>query len=656
MSPSYLLHIRYSLQPGYLLVILSVFCFLLLPFTRGNASSSLPEKNETEKRYQEAKFYYNELQNSSPKGASRTQWQRGAHNFRAIYLAHPKSTFAAPCLFMLARLSGDMYELFQQPEDLEDSITYYKDVTRLFSNNYLADDAYYALADLALNKRNSPRKAADYLTRIVERYPNSDMLPKAEKQLKYLSKEHNIPLPKIMMAPSSRQGTKLNYILPLKYWSSDEYTRILIFASSPVNYQETLLPQNDSRPARLFIDFQNSYIEPRYRAPIPIKNGLLKQVRTGQHSEDTVRVVLDIDSIASYRIFNLPDPFRVVIDVRGKQGQPDTGTIVADHLEPVQNLPAEREAPLSLKPDKTKRKKTAAIRNAQETPVILRDAKKIHRKKSDENTLPTHQETLSLAQQLGLGVKKIVLDPGHGGKDPGAMAYGLKEKDVVLRLGRYLAPILRQEIGCEVVLTRDTDLFIPLEERTAIANTQGADLFISLHVNAHPLSKIRGMETYYLNLSTNAEAMRVAAMENATSTHQMSDLQNILADILKNSKISESARLAGRVQQAIVQIGKSKDYPGIRNLGVKQAPFYVLIGAEMPAILIETAFITNKEDADNLKNPTFLQDLARQIAAGVKSYIEDIQSNGTASLEKRDKGLEVCANDHVYVLGKKTGR
>ncbi len=131
------------------------------------------------------------------------------------------------------------------------------------------------------------------------------------------------------------------------------------------------------------------------------------------------------------------------------------------------------------------------------------------------------------------------------------------------------------------------------------------------------------METYYLNLSTNAEAMRVAAMENATSTHQMSDLQNILADIMKNSKINESAKLAGKVQQAIVKTGDG-EYPGIKNLGVKQAPFYVLIGAEMPAILIEAAFITNKDDARNLQNKDFLQKLARQIATGVKAYIEGL--------------------------------
>ncbi len=230
---------------------------------------------------------------------------------------------------------------------------------------------------------------------------------------------------------------------------------------------------------------------------------------------------------------------------------------------------------------------------------------------------------LSLAQQLGLGVKKIVLDPGHGGKDPGAMAFGLKEKDIVLDVAKRLSPILKKELGCEVVLTRKDDTFISLEERTALANTNNADLFISLHINAHPSAKVRGMETYYLNLTTNAEAMRVAARENATSTHQMSELQDILSDIMKNSKIDESSRLAQQVHNSIISEADKRGFTDIKNLGVKQAPFYVLIGAQMPAILIELAFISNEKDLDNLKNPTFLEMLTKEITEGIRAYVSD---------------------------------
>jgi N-acetylmuramoyl-L-alanine amidase len=230
---------------------------------------------------------------------------------------------------------------------------------------------------------------------------------------------------------------------------------------------------------------------------------------------------------------------------------------------------------------------------------------------------------LSLAQQLGLGVKKIVIDPGHGGKDPGAIAFGLKEKDIVLDIAKKLAPVIEKELGCEVLLTRDSDVFISLEERTAIANSENADLFVSLHINAHTSANVRGIETYYLNLTADAGAMRVAARENSTSTHQMSDLQDILSDIMKNSKMSESSRLAQQVHNSILTKAKSNGFGDIRNLGVKQAPFYVLIGAEMPAILIEIAFISNEEDVRNLQDANFITMLTQEIAYGIKTYVND---------------------------------
>ncbi len=252
---------------------------------------------------------------------------------------------------------------------------------------------------------------------------------------------------------------------------------------------------------------------------------LFKRIRTGQFTSDTVRVVLDIESISSFKVFSLPDPFRVVIDVRG-QGNAQHTRKVTKQIKPVV-------------PEETQTKPL----------VVLKDRKKYRvgtsqKSVSAVSSIPRKERTFTLAQQLGLGVRKIVLDPGHGGKDTGAMAFGLKEKHIALRLARKLTPILKEQLGCEVILTRNDDIFIPLEERTAIANTSGADLFISLHINAHPAPKVHGLETYYLNLTTNAEAMRVAARENSTSTHQMSDLQDILSDILQNSKVNESSRLA----------------------------------------------------------------------------------------------------------------
>jgi N-acetylmuramoyl-L-alanine amidase len=512
-----------------------------------------------------------------------------------------------------------MYKQFGTEIDLQESISYYRDVTDLFPDNRLADDALYASGNIFLNKQNNPEKAAKSFNRIISSYRNGDMYPHASDALKGLSKEHGIPLPAAMMRYNDISN--LSYVLPVKYWSSEDYTRVVIKASGPVTYRETLLEKQGKHPRRLYIDFQNSYIEPRYRAPVPIEDGLLKQIRTAQNTPETVRVVLDIETISNYKIFSLPDPFRVVIDVRGE------GKKKTDLSKSLPSPPAQVSS-----------NSTTPIPETQAAPeinlIVLDDQKKTAvnadsgNESADEMKDEMQSMELSLAQQLGLGIRKIVVDPGHGGKDPGASAFGIKEKDIVLRIGQKLAPILAEETGAEVILTRDTDVFIPLEERTAIANTQGADLFISLHINAHPSPKVHGLETYYLNLSTNAEAMRVAAFENATSTHQMSDLQDILSDIMKNSKINESSRLAGFVHNSLCDGIKELQETNFKDLGVKQAPFYVLIGAQMPAILIEIAFITNPDDSKHLTSSQFLDTIVDDIAEGVQHYIHST----TASL------------------------
>ncbi len=446
----------------------------------------------------------------------------------------------------------------------------------------------------------------------------------------------------------------------------------MVQTSGPTAYREELLEKVGNRPRRLYIDFQNSYIEPRYRSPIPIEDGLLKQVRTGQFSPDTVRVVLDIESISDYKIFSLPDPFRVVIDVRGqnKERRLDSVAPLSPPPAPPQPLPqprpsvaqsssaqveesAEAETQISPTPRAAVETERAESAGAAETPVdmvaaiepeaeadleadleaerlsaaqgpivVLRENRKFAApvelaRFPDDGDLTDSQ--LSLAQQLGLGIGTIVIDPGHGGKDPGAIAFDMKEKDIVLKVGKSLAGHLRERLGATVILTRENDVFMPLEERTAIANTNSADLFVSLHINAHPSPDIRGFETYFLNLTTNAEAMRVAARENATSTHQLSDLQDILSDILRNSKINESSRLAERVHKSI-DSGFSESHFALKNMGVKQAPFYVLIGAEMPAILIEIAFISNPDDAKLLGDDDFIDKLAEQISDGISQY------------------------------------
>ena len=642
-----------------LLLFLGVICASGPCFAADPPGSDGPIPS-LDQQYNQAKFYFNQLGNNTKLSLERDNWLKGGQNFRRIYLSAPQSPLAPSCLFMLGRMYLEMFDRFAKTEDLDEAISYFNDTARLFSDHKLADDSYYAIGQLYLQNKKDPKQAALYFSKVVTDYPSGDLFGKSSEMLKMLSKEHDIPLPRVMMGSS--QIDKLNYVLPVKYWSSQDYTRVVIVASGPVNYREELLEKTKDQPRRLYIDFKNSYIEPRYRAIVPIEDGLLRSIRTGQFSEDVVRVVLDIDTLDSYKIYSLPDPFRVVIDVRGqalvanqeqqsKQPPKLSSTTIDSSPPPVAPptpatpgtspaLPEMSSADADLTAPATP--EVAALPPPPDvTPPpppfkrITRTQKKIRVQAAQAQAEPDSPKkdpkakSLSLAQQLGLGVKRIVLDPGHGGKDPGAIANGIKEKDVVLAIAKSLRPVLAKELGCEVILTRNEDQFLSLEERTAIANTNSADLFISLHVNAHPSDKVRGFETYFLNLTTNAEAMRVAARENATSTHQMSDLQDILSDILKNSKIAESSRLAKQVHDAMMSgLSADNNFGKIKHLGVKQAPFYVLLGAQMPAILIEIAFISNKEDAENLASPEFITALSEQISLGIKSYINSI----TASL------------------------
>ncbi|MBF0378056.1 MAG: N-acetylmuramoyl-L-alanine amidase [Desulfamplus sp.] len=285
--------------------------------------------------------------------------------------------------------------------------------------------------------------------------------------------------------------------------------------------------------------------------------------------------------------------------------------------------------------------KKGSIESTKESINIVSKSKKNEEKESEESSKTATKGTTrvvqiapgsnvdrikasSIAKQLALGVRTIVIDPGHGGRDPGASGYtkGVYEKDVVLSISKKLANKIKARLNCNVILTRSSDTYLTLEERTAIANTKSADLFISLHCNASNDSSLVGIETYYLNLATDERAINVAARENATSRKNISDLESILNDLMKNAKINESSRLSSVVQSNLYR-GMAKKYSRIRNLGVKQAPFYVLLGASMPSILIETSFLSNPEECRRLTDSAYQNALCDSITDGIAKYIRE---------------------------------
>jgi N-acetylmuramoyl-L-alanine amidase len=245
---------------------------------------------------------------------------------------------------------------------------------------------------------------------------------------------------------------------------------------------------------------------------------------------------------------------------------------------------------------------------------------------------PAHNATggLSMARQLGLGVSRIVIDPGHGGHDPGARGKGITEAEVVLDVALRLEKLLQGVPGVEVILTRRSDEFVQLPERTAIANREGADLFLSIHANASVNSQAHGIETYFLNFANNQSAAAVAARENAASTQAMGGLPDFVKAIALNNKLDESRDFALHVQRSMVERQKSANRL-LKDLGVKQAPFVVLIGANMPSVLAEMGFVTNAQESKLLKGNAYRQKMAESLFAAIRKYQTSLKNVSTVA-------------------------
>jgi N-acetylmuramoyl-L-alanine amidase len=241
------------------------------------------------------------------------------------------------------------------------------------------------------------------------------------------------------------------------------------------------------------------------------------------------------------------------------------------------------------------------------------------------------QGGFSLSRQLGLGVARVVIDPGHGGHDPGAQVKGLlSEAELVLDVAQRLERLLLKQPGVEVVLTRNANVFVPLETRTDMANRAEADLFLSIHANASSDGAARGFETYFLSFAPNAQAEAIAARENAASARTMRSLPDIVKAIALNNKIDESRDFASLVQSSLTERLNKVDRSA-RSLGVKQAPFMVLIGATMPSVLAEISFMTNQKEATLLKTSAYRQQIAEALLAGVMKYQKSLKSQSSAS-------------------------
>jgi N-acetylmuramoyl-L-alanine amidase len=352
----------------------------------------------------------------------------------------------------------------------------------------------------------------------------------------------------------------------LRHWSYPDYTRVVIELSGEAALKGTpqILPPADGRPRRLYLDLEGVWVGTRYVEGVPVGDGLLRGVRIGQNTERAARVVLDLQNYARHRVLLLSHPDRLVIDVYGsRMDARDPGPAIGSAPGP-----------------------------ATEPPRLPADLR-----------IP----------------RTIVLDPGHGGSDPGAVGVGgLREKDVTLRLALALEPKLRAR-GFSVVMTRNGDRSLSLEERTAIAEASGGDVFVSLHANAAPRRALHGIETYYPDANHERHSLRVAARENGVSRSQLNALQRTLAKLRVGEVSPQSRRLAEHVQQELVT-GLPREYRPVPDLGVKKGPFYVLFLSSMPSVLVESGFVTHAAEAKRLRDDRYVAALAERIAEGLSAY------------------------------------
>jgi N-acetylmuramoyl-L-alanine amidase len=446
----------------------------------------------------------------------------------------------------------------------------------LWQGALLAADLYYRF-DVARDRATALRM----LTYLRERFPTSSLLAKSPPHVEKLERPtvraaapRPAPSPPAVATPPPVLLHSIRRdVLPEAFRVTLELGREVPF------HTETL-----EGPPRVFIDLDGTAaVDAIKDAAIAFDDGdVVERVRVGRQAGGRTRVVMDLASAARHSVYTLYNPYRVVIDFDRSGAAP---------------------VPLALTID----------------PAPTPAAETVTTSAPPEPPSANVSGGFSLSRQLGLGVSRIVIDPGHGGHDPGAKASGLTEASLVLDVALRLETLLQQLPGVEVILTRRVDAFVPLEERTAIANREGADLFLSIHANASRRIAARGIETYFLNLTTDPEAESVAARENAASARTMRQLPDIVKTIALNNKIDESRDFAAMIQSALYTQLKRADAT-VKNLGVKQAPFMVLLGATMPSVLAEVSFITNRQDQALLKTGAHRQRIAEALYAGILEY------------------------------------
>ncbi len=528
-------------------------------------------------------------------------YKRAIDAFRLVYRIDPAYPKTPASLAAAAEIYQEMGRRFADDRYYAQAIKAFQFLASQYPGESVSSDALFTVAEIYRTDIENPSQARAAYQQFLKEYPygskavaarreiaridlklergqnTSRMRPRATSRVAPPATQSGVPT----STASEGNASRMPELEGIHDWVGPNYTRVVIQLNGEAKFNAMHL----SNPPRLVFDLSDTRLASDLaRKVFPVESGFLRRIRVAQFQPTVTRVVLDVPEIEDYSVFSLPHPFRLVIDVHGS-------------------------APV------------ATARNAR-TPA---SAPAFHGRGagSVEVSPPasaTTSGTPSLTRALGLKIRRIVIDPGHGGHDTGTIGPGgLEEKNVVLGVALRLRTLLRERMGCQVFMTRSTDKFIPLEERTAIANQDRADLFISIHANSSSDPHVRGIETYYLNFTSDPAALRLAARENATSRDNVYQLQSLIKKIALTEKIDESRQFASTVDHQLA-IHLSDDGYAQPDRGVKTAPFVVLIGANMPSILVEISFLSNPRDDELLRLGSYREQIAQALCDGIVRY------------------------------------
>ncbi len=715
-----------------------------------------------------------EALNGRPVGErTRHEYQRVIDSYRRVYFGSPASSKADPSVVATAELMVEMGRRFDDNKILRGAVEQYRFLRKEYPGSKYRFDALFTIGEIYKDDLNDPEEARSTFEDFLHRYPRNRLADDARAAVKEIDAEADEMertaekaarqqrssngsaegATEAANAASARRSA-LPRITGVRHWSTPDYTRVAIDVEQEVKFDS----QRISHPDRIFFDLRDTKLASTLVGKtFDVDDGFLKKIRVAEFQPGRTRIVLEVDDLASYDAFLLPDPYRLIIDVHGKDshGKQDRATVMAkaetattasseaddDSSEPASppngesksarrkaqqesdkdaisfakpgpvetDIAAEEASVDSKPPDSTKPangigviKTTVAVKGSKRRiPKTIVEAddkvpstvatleherlrpeatpreaanvsggdeaklgksdsasssssassprrKKTRSAAAAPDTADLHPETRearptaagdrSLIRALGLKIGKIVIDAGHGGHDTGTIGpNGLMEKDLVLDVAKRLGRLLESRLGAEVIYTRQDDTFIPLETRTAIANRERADLFISIHANSSRDSDARGVETYYLNFTSSPEALEVAARENSVSEKSIHELQDLVKKIALKDKIDESREFAGDVQESLYG-GLALHNAGIRNRGIKKAPFIVLIGANMPSILAEISFVSNPADERKLETSEHRQRIAESLYRGVSKYVSGLSGVKVASKIDKPEG------------------